>query len=86
MIVCLIDFGVLNYTIMLPDGKNINIATKEFVPSIVKYAQTYNCDLIKLVGNYDYVKHYAQLIKEEEIKEYQTKKLNIEIIGGNKNE
>ena len=81
MIICLVEFGVLQYTVLLPDGNQVKIDAQEMAPSLVSFAQQYNCQSIKLVGNYDYVNHFVKVIHEEEIKRYNNQTLNVEVYG-----
>ena len=81
MIICLIEFGVLEFTALMPDGSQVKINVKDMAASLVAYAYQYKCQSIKLVGNQDYVKHFVKNIYEEEIKQYNNQTLNIEVYG-----
>ena len=85
-IVCLIKFGLLNHTILLPDGTQTEVPVKDLPLYLVSFAQSYSNYSIKLVGHPTYAEQFIERIREEEKRQYNKTLLNIEIIGGNKDE
>lgn len=85
-IVCLMEFGLLNHTILLPDGTQTEVPTQDLPLYLVSFAQSYSNYSIKLVGHPAYAEQFVERIQEEEKRQYNKTLLNIEIIGGNKNE
>ena len=82
-IVCLIKLGLLNHTILLPDGTQTEVPAKDLPIYLVSFAQSYSNYSIKLVGHPDYAEQFVERIQEEEKRQYNKTLLNIEVIGGN---
>lgn len=82
-IVCLIKFGLLNHTILLPDGTQTEVPAKDLPIYLVSFAQSYSNYSIKLVGHPTYAEQFVERIQEEEKRQYNKTLLNIEVIGGN---
>lgn len=82
-IVCLIKLGLLNHTILLPDGTQTEVPAKDLPIYLVSFAQSYSNYSIKLVGHPAYTEQFVERIQEEEKRQYNKTLLNIEVIGGN---
>lgn len=85
-IVCLMEIGLLNHTILLPDGTQTEVPAQDLPIYLVSFAQSYSNYSIKLVGHPVYAEQFVERIQEEEKRQYNRTLLNIEIIGGNNNE
>lgn len=85
-IVCLMEIGLLNHTILLPDGTQTEVPAQELPVYLVSFAQSYSNYSIKLVGHPVYAEQFVERIQEEEKRQYNRTLLNIEVIGGNNNE
>ena len=85
-IVCLMEIGLLNHTILLPDGTQTEVPAQELPVYLVSFAQSYSNYSIKLVGHPIYAEQFVERIQEEEKRQYNRTLLNIEVIGGNNNE
>ncbi len=82
-IVCLMEIGLLNHTILLPDGTQTEVPVQELPVYLVSFAQSYSNYSIKLVGHPIYAEQFVERIQEEEKRQYNRTLLNIEVIGGN---
>lgn len=85
-IICLMEIGLLNHTILLPDGTQTEVPAQDLPIYLVSFAQSYSNYSIKLVGHPIYAEQFVERIQEEEKRQYNKTLLNIEVIGGNKNE
>ena len=85
-IVCLMEIGLLNHTILLPDGTQTEVPAQDLPIYLVSFAQSYSNYSIKLVGHPVYAEQFVERIQEEEKRQYNRTLLNIEVIGGNNNE
>ena len=64
------------------DGKLItkkDVILDDLPKELFKLSNKYNINNIHFYGTPHYLEHFVQQIKEEEIKQYQKNKLNIEI-------
>ena len=82
-IVCLLEFGLLNHTILLPDGTQTTVPAKDLAVYVVAFSQSYSNYSVKLVGHPVYAEHFVTQIKNEEVRQYSKNLIDIEIIGGN---
>lgn len=82
-IVCLMEVGLLNHTVFLPDGTQTTVPVKDLALYIVSFSQSYANYSVKLVGHPAYAKEFIERIRKEEIKQYKKNIIDIEIIGGN---
>ena len=64
-IVCLMEMGLLNHTVLLPDGTQTEVPVKDLPLYLVSFAQSYSNYSIKLVGLPVYAEQFIDLIKEE---------------------
>lgn len=83
-IICLLEFGLLNYTVLLPDGTQTTVPSKDLALYIVAFCQSYTSYNVKLVGHPEYAEHFVTQIKNEEIRQYSKNLIDIEIVGGAK--
>ena len=83
-IVCLMEIGLLNHTVLFPDGTQTQVPAKDLPVYLVSFAQSYNNYSLKLVGQSSYVEQFVERIKEVELKQYNKNLIDIEIIGGTK--
>lgn len=84
-IVCFMEMGLAEQVVLFPDGARISVPTKKLPLYLVSFARCYENYSLELIGQYDYAEHLAELIKEEETKQYNTNLIEIKIIGGKKN-
>jgi hypothetical protein len=82
-IICLLKIGLLNHSILLPDGAQIEVPTQDLPIYLVSFAQSYSNYSIKLIGHPVYAEQLVERIQEEEKRQYNQTLLNIEVIGGN---
>lgn len=83
-IICLLEIGVLNHTVLLPDGTQTTVPVKDLALYIVSFSQTYTNYSVKLIGNPEYAEQFIERIRKEEIRRYNKNIIDIEIIGGSK--
>lgn len=86
MIICNLEIGTIDNTIFLPDGTQTTVPTSDLGLYVVSFAQSYQDYTIKLVGHPVYADGFLEKIRNEEIKLYGKRLLNIETLGGNNNE
>jgi hypothetical protein len=82
-IVCLMEVGLLNHTVLLPDGTQTTVPVKDLALYIVSFSQSYANYSVKLVGHSAYAEEFIERIRKEEIRQYSKNIIDIEIIGGN---
>ena len=82
-IICLLEVGVLNHTVLLPDGTQTTVPVKDLAFYIVSFSQSYANYNVKLIGHPAYAEQFVERIRKEEVKQYSKNIIDIEIIGGN---
>ena len=82
-IVCLMEVGLLNHTVFLPDGTQTTVPVKDLALYIVSFSQSYANYSVKLVGHPAYAEEFIERIRKEEVRQYSKNIIDIEIIGGN---
>lgn len=82
-IVCLMEVGLLNHTVLLPDGTQTTVPVKDLALYIVSFSQSYASYSVKLVGHPAYAEEFIERIRKEEVRQYSKNIIDIEIIGGN---
>lgn len=85
-IVCILEFGLAEHPVLLPDGTQTTVPAKDLPLYVVSFAQSYANYSIKLVGHPVYAEAFIDKIRQEETRQYQRNLIDIEIIGGSKNE
>lgn len=81
-IVCLMEVGLLNHTVFLPDGTQTTVPVKDLALYIVSFSQNYASYSVKLVGHPAYAEEFVERIRQEEVRQYSKNIIDIEIIGG----
>jgi hypothetical protein len=82
-IICLMEVGLLNHTVFLPDGTQTTVPVKDLPLYIVSFSQNYTSYSVKLVGHPAYAEEFVERIRQEEVRQYSKNIIDIEIIGGN---
>lgn len=83
-IICLLEIGVLNHTVLLPDGTQTTVPAKDLALYVVSFSQSYANYSVKLVGHPVYAEQFIERIRKEEVRQYSKNVIDIEIIGGSK--
>lgn len=81
-IICLMEVGLLNHTVFLPDGTQTTVPVKDLPLYIVSFSQNYTSYSVKLVGHPAYAEEFVERIRQEEVRQYSKNIIDIEIIGG----